>query len=52
MEIILNHYHTLACGGHIGGNRTATRYFNQDSIGPPYSKMHTSLCPLVTNTKE
>ena len=28
------------------------RYFNRDSIGPPYSRMHTSLCPLVTNTKE
>ena len=28
------------------------RYFNRDSIGPPCSKMHTSLCPLVTNAKE
>ena len=28
------------------------RYFNRDSISPPCSKMHTSLCPLVTNAKE
>ena len=25
MESILNHYHTLACGGHFGGNRIASK---------------------------
>ena len=25
MESILNHYHTLACGGHFGGNRTTVK---------------------------
>ena len=52
MESILNPYHTLACGGHFGGNRQQQRYFNRDSIGPPYSRMHTSLCPPMTNAKE
>ena len=52
MESILNHCHTLAVGGHLGGNRTIARYFNRDSIGLPYSRMHTSLCLLVTNAKE
>ena len=25
MESILNHFHTLACGGHFGGDRTAAK---------------------------
>ena len=25
MESILSHFHTLACGGHFGGNKTAAK---------------------------
>ena len=52
MESILNHCQALAFGGTLGEIGQLQRYFNQDSIGLPYSRMHTSLCPLVTNAKE
>ena len=52
MESILNHCHTLACGGHFGEIEQLQRYFNRDSIGPPYSRMLTSLCLPMTNAKE
>ena len=52
MESILSHCHTLACGGTLGKIEQLRRYFNQDSIGPTCSKMHTSLCPHVKNDKQ
>ena len=39
-------------GGTLGEIGQLQKYFNRDSIGPPYSRMHNLLCPLVTNAKE
>ena len=52
MESILSHCHTLACGGHFGGNRTAAKVLQSGFYWPTYSKMHTSWGPPVTNAKE
>ena len=46
---ILNHYHTLSCGGHFGGQRIEKRYFNQVSIGLACSRMLTNLYLPVIN---
>ena len=58
MESILNHCHTLACGGGGGGGGTLgvrgqlQRYFNWDSTSLVCSRMLTSLCLPVINAKE
>ena len=52
MVSILNHCHTLPCGGHFDGQRTAARYFNQVSTSLAYSRMLTSSYPLTTNASE
>ena len=52
MENILNRYNTLACGLKLGEIEQLQRYFNWDSIGPPCSRMLTSLCLPVINAKE
>ena len=46
MESILNHCHTLECVVTLGEIEQLERYFNRDSIGPPYSRMHTSCVHL------
>ena len=38
MESILNHYHTLACGGHFGGNRTAAKVLQSRFYWPTLFK--------------
>ena len=38
MESILNHCHTLACGGHFGGNRTATKVLQSRFYWPTLFK--------------
>ena len=52
MHSILHHCHTLPCGGHFGGQRTAARCFNQVFTGLPYLKMLINSFPLVTNVNE
>ena len=46
MESILNHCHTLSCGGGggalWGGRRKLQRYFNRDSTSLAYSRTLTS----------
>ena len=49
---ILNHCHTLPCGGHFGGQRTQPRCSNQVFTGLPYLKMLINSFPLVTNVNE
>ena len=38
MGSILNHCHTLACGGHFGGNRTAAKVLQSGFIWPTLFK--------------
>ena len=38
MESILNHCHTLACGGHFGGNRTAAKVLQSRFYWPTLFK--------------
>ena len=38
MESILNHCHTLACGGHFGGNRTAAKVLQSGFYWPTLFK--------------
>ena len=52
MVNILNHCHTLPCGGISEARGQQQRYFNQVSTGLAYSRMLTSLYPPVTNAKE
>ena len=52
MGSILNHCHTLPCGGHFGGQRTIAKYFNQVSTGLACSRMLTYLYLLAINAKE
>ena len=52
MNSILNHCHTLPCGGHFGGREQQPRCFNQASTGLAYSRMLISLYPHVTNVRK
>ena len=52
IESIMAHCHALACGGHFGGNRTTRKVLQSGFYWPTYSRMHTTLCLLVTNSKE
>ena len=38
MESILNHCHTLACGGHFGGNRTVAKVLQSGFYWPTFFK--------------
>ena len=49
MNSIMNHCHTLPCGGNFGGQRTAA---NQSSTGLAYSRMLISSYPLAANANE
>ena len=49
MKSIMNHCHTLPCGGQFGGQRTAAKVLH---TGLPYSKMLIDSFPLVTNVNK
>ena len=52
MYSILNHCHTLPCGGHFGGQRIAAKVLQSGFIGLPCLKMLINSFPLVTNVNE
>ena len=52
MNSILNHCHTLPCGGHFGGQRTAAKFLQSGSTGLLYLRMLIILYPHVTNVNE
>ena len=52
MHSILDHCHTLPCGGHFGGQRTAAKVLQSGFIGLPYLKMLINSFPLVKNVNE
>ena len=52
MVSILNHCHTLPCGGISAAREQRPRYFNQASTALAYLRMLTSSYPLTTNASE
>ena len=52
MNSILNHCHTLPCGGISAAREQQPRYFDQASTGLAYSRMLISSYPLATNASE
>ena len=49
---MLNHCHTLPCGGHFGGQRTAAKVLQSGFTGLPYLKMLINSFPLMINVNE
>ena len=52
MHSILNHCHTLPCGGHFGGQRTAAKVLQSGFYWPTLFKDAHQFVSLVTNVNE
>ena len=53
MESILNHYHTLAYGGHFRGHRTAAKVLQSGFYWPtPFKDAHQFVSTYDKYTKE
>ena len=52
MHSILNYCHTLPCGGHFVGQRTAAKVLQSGFYWPTLLKMCINSFPLVTNVNE